>query len=238
MTADDALVTKARTVLQLSGYSDLTEKLGEYFPHSGMSWLTDDSDRAFAEAFTSGSGGWLTSAQDSEFWGLIEGASETGTDDSLARWLQGLIGQWGAPGSGAEAAEPDAGPLGANPAPRFDEEKIAPVGDGYPGWWQGYDYLDGAWKYLRSDTKPTGQSSGWLPSDAAFAQMQAGVQPPPAQPPPTQPPATQAPAASQPDTKLDSSMVKLLADMMAAARQDSLADFFGVEDEESKSAEK
>ncbi|OLR92417.1 hypothetical protein [Actinokineospora bangkokensis] len=53
-------------------------------------------------------------------------------------------------------------------APRFSG--IAQV-QGYPGWWQGLDSTDSAWKYVRSDTQPTDATPGWVDQATAFATM-------------------------------------------------------------------
>ena len=87
MAVETYQVTKAKQVLALPGYSYLTERLGEYFPHNDSSWLTDENDSAFAQHLTSDAGGWLSPQQDHEFWTLIQEASDTEPSDSLVSWL-------------------------------------------------------------------------------------------------------------------------------------------------------
>ena len=182
MAVETYQVTKAKQVLALPGYSYLTERLGEYFPHNDSSWLTDENDSAFAQHLTSDAGGWLSPQQDHEFWTLIQEASDTEPSDSLVSWLGALLDGWGAALADGEEdtspgqEEPGAGP-GGETVPRFSEDQIAPVGADYPDWWQGYDQVEGVWKYLKSSTKPASDWTGWMVSDQAFAIMQGAADP-------------------------------------------------------------
>jgi hypothetical protein len=197
-------VIKAKKVLQLSAYSYLIDRLAEYFPHTDTSWLTDENDPAFGEAFTADGDGWLTTQQDSQFWSLISEASETEASDALSNWLQVLLDEWGARGAppGVDEAAGDVDT--AEPVQRFNDDEITPVGEDYPGWWQGYDYLEGEWKYIESTEAPTGESEGWMVSDVAFPAMQSIEQPT---------------EESEVDTTLDDSMVELVPGMTEAAQQ-------------------
>jgi hypothetical protein len=157
-------------------YRDLLERLGEFFPHAGeFAWL-DQNDPVLGQCFTSAEGGWLEPDDAAEFWQFIGEADVSGEvaepPPGLITFLRGLTDRWqgaaSAPGQ-ADLATPVVGPG----EPRF--QQVGPVGGDYPGWWQGYDTVDGVWKYVHGgDGQPTDQTPGWAISEAAFAAAPAG----------------------------------------------------------------
>jgi hypothetical protein len=220
-------VLKAKKVLQLSGYSYLTEQLAEYFPHTDMSWLTDENDLAFEQAFSAEGNGWLTYQQDQQFWMLISEASDMQTSDAISAWLQTLLRDWAgrAEAPGVDEVEDDQaeGYVGeaesdvdSGPAQRFNDDEITPVGEDYPGWWQGYDHLEGVWMYIKNAEAPTGESKGWMASADAFPAMQSAGKPT---------------EQSPPEAMLDAELAELVAGMMEASKQGRLAEYFGVSEE-------
>lgn len=182
MAEDIALVPRARQALlrlkETDGRTDLTDRLGEFFPHEdGLGWLTDYDDEPFREAFfrdqmvmPSGeiAGGWLDPAQHAEFWGYIREYSPASDTSQLAGFLERLLTSW-EQAAATSAVQPEA-PEAIGGSLRFD--KVGRV-DGYPGWWQGYDVVEGVWKYVRATDTPGDQTSGWLISAHAFPEMSA-----------------------------------------------------------------
>lgn len=159
-------------------YRGLLEGLGEFFPNAGdLAWL-DQDDPILGQCFTSEAGGWLEPGEDSEFWQLVAGAdiSEEGCEPPprLITFLQGLVSRW--QGAAHVPAQGDPASTAGIGEPRFDQ--VGPVqGEGYPGWWQGYDTVDGVWKYVYSGSgQPTDQTPGWATSEVAFAAAQAATQ--------------------------------------------------------------
>ncbi len=159
-------------------YRDLLERLGEFFPHAGeFAWL-DQNDPVLGQCFTSAEGGWLEPDDAAEFWQFIGEADVSGEvaepPPGLITFLRGLTDRWqgaaSAPGQ-ADLATPVVGPG----EPRF--QQVGPVGGDYPGWWQGYNTVDGVWKYVHGgDGQPTDQTPGWAISEAAFAAGRGGAQ--------------------------------------------------------------
>lgn len=170
---DYELAHKAKTVLtalrdrEEGRQSALLLRLGRFFPHStGFGWLEDESDSTIQVCFTSEAGGWLEAAQDAEFWQLIVGI-DTGQPEwvmpaALVSLLEQLATDWESAGGQADP-------------PRFTHVERVPD-ESYPGWWQGYDTLDQAWKYVRhGDTPPDDRTAGWAVGAVAFAESVGAV---------------------------------------------------------------
>jgi hypothetical protein len=213
---DNGQVMKAKQVLQNPGYGNLMEQLGGYLPQGGSSWLTDSDDYTLAHVLTSDAGGWLSAEQEYEFWSLIEETSETDTNSALTDWLENLLNEWGAGGRVAGQDEEETSTLCVTSEQRFVADQITPVAAEYPDWWQGYDYIDGDWKYLKSQDKPVGDSPDWISREEAFALMKE---------------------TPQPSVALDSSAANALSQLMSAAQQGPLAEFFGIPAEEQSDSE-
>lgn len=170
---DDELTQKAKAVLRAVrddgdglGRSALA-RLDAFFPSAAQfAWLDDESDTTLQSCFTNeADGGWLEPGQDAEFWQLIVdldiGQSGWQAPEALAGLLERVATAWE---SAAERARGS-----AESAARF--AGIGPVpGTDYPGWWQGYDTVDQAWKYVYSggDT-PGDATAGWVLGEVAFA---------------------------------------------------------------------
>jgi hypothetical protein len=219
MAVEDSEVIKAKSVLQLPAYESLTERLGEYFPNTDMGWLTDEYDKNFAKYFTSDEGGWLTGEQDAEFWNLMRGSSKEEPSDAVSNWLSMLLDQWGrkepSQAEDGESEEADAGDE-VDAGSRFAEDQITLVGPDYPDLWQGYDQVDEVWKYITSSSKPTGESSGWMLSEEAFAEADDSAKP----------------EGTESAFEMDPALVEFVSQMVAAAQQEKLPEFFGISEEE------
>ncbi len=178
MAADYGLVPKARHLLmQLKdkgGRADLIDRLGEFFPQAtDFAWLTDDNDEVFRGAFhleqqadAAGqvTGGWLDSEQYFRFWGCVSSYSEEMGTGEIETFLQGLLTGWE-----QDAASAQYEPAGY--AEPYDEPRFGSIGpvDGYADWWQGYDSVDGVWKYvLSAGVLPDDRTRGWVVSSIAF----------------------------------------------------------------------
>lgn len=220
MAVEDSEVIKAKKVLQLPDYERLTERIGEYFPNTDLGWLTDEYDKNLAKYFSSDDGGWLTPAQDTEFWNLIGSSSETEASDSVSNWLSTLLDGWSQvpPGQPEASESGDGGTV--DTVSRFDEDQITLVGSDYPDMWQGYDQVDEVWKYVTSTSKPTGESSGWMLSEEAFAEVDDSAQ------------SEGADSAPGFDMTMDPALVEFVGEMVAAAQQDKLPEFFGISEDE------
>jgi len=154
-------------------YRGLLERLGEFMPHAAdFAWL-DENDPTLGQCFTSEAGGWLEPGEDAEFWSDVASAnaSEEGGEppSGLIAFLQGLVGRWEAAAAAPAQADPAMPVGGGAGGQRF--QQVEPVQGGeYPGWWQGYDSVDGVWKYVHGGSEPPGdQTPGWAIGEVAFA---------------------------------------------------------------------
>ncbi len=186
MAADYGLVPKARQLLirlkDEGGRRDLIDRLGEFFPQAtDFAWLTDDNDEVFRGAFhleqledAAGhwTGGWLDSEQYNRFWGCVSGYSEEIGTGELEKFIEGLLARWEQDAASAQYEPADHAELDDDP--RF--LSVGPV-DGYAGWWQGYDDVEGVWKYVRSaGVLPDDRTRGWVISSVAFPEPPATAQ--------------------------------------------------------------
>nr|WP_042177838.1 hypothetical protein [Kibdelosporangium sp. MJ126-NF4]CEL12801.1 hypothetical protein [Kibdelosporangium sp. MJ126-NF4]CTQ98487.1 hypothetical protein [Kibdelosporangium sp. MJ126-NF4] len=63
----------------------MLDGLGAYFPYApNFAWLDDDGDVTVGTAFTSEDGGWLGSAEDTEFWQIV---SDVDDERPHTRWV-------------------------------------------------------------------------------------------------------------------------------------------------------
>jgi hypothetical protein len=176
-TDDMVLGAKAvlRAACESSRHAELLESLGAYFPDSpDLAWLAD-GDPTFAEVFTSGEGGWLGERQDAELWSLTSeadpGAEGWHPPDALATWLEELLDSWQ---SGAEVGDDVTDEAGDDLAQEAVEARFVSVepvpGPHYPGWWQGFDSVERAWKYVHTgEVAPTDDTPGWTGTLATSA---------------------------------------------------------------------
>jgi hypothetical protein len=167
MTADAAQLASVKELLKREECRPLAERLAEFFPGPGISFL-DEPDSLLGQCFRPDTeGGWLSAGEDAELWQLVREASETGSSSQFEAWLSGLLSGWESAAAAQEARE-SAGAA----APRFDEARITAM-EGYPGWWRGYDSVEGAWKYIESSQRPSSQSSGWTVDTDAMRESAA-----------------------------------------------------------------
>ena len=176
---DYVLAHKAKTVLTALRDRDeghqraLLARLGQFFPHgAGFGWLEDENDTTLQACFTSEPGGWLEDVQDAEFWQLIVGIDtdqpEWVLPSALVPLLERVAAGWEGAGT-APAADQEADAGAQADPPRFTNVERVP-GEGYAGWWQGYDTRDQVWKYVQSgDVRPDDRVAGWAAGDVAFA---------------------------------------------------------------------
>lgn len=156
MAADAAQIATMKELLRRVECRPLADRLTGFLPGTGMSCL-DESDPVLGECFRpEAEGGWLSHSEDTELWQLVDEAGGTGSVSRFADWLGGLLSGWE-----SHAAAQSAQDAASAVAPRFDEAYISPM-EAYPGWWRGYDCVDGVWKYLQSPSRPSGQASGWM----------------------------------------------------------------------------
>lgn len=166
----DDMILEAKAVLRAacksSRHAELLESLGAYFPECpDLAWL-EDGDPTFGTVFTSEEGGWLGEHPNDEFWSLISEADPEAEGwrppDALAAWLEELLDGWQPDAEVSDDVTDAAGDdLSQEADARFVSVEPVP-GPHYPGWWQGFDSVEQAWKYVHTgEDVPTDETPGW-----------------------------------------------------------------------------
>lgn len=133
-----------------------------------LTWIEDENDPVLATCFSSEDGGWLTGEQDTEFWSLVAstdpGADGEAPPEQLVTLLEQIVAAWDQAWSHQSVAPHQ---------PRYlSVEAVA----GWPNWWQGYDSVDQAWKYVQAgEREPDDATTDWELAETAFAPARAEV---------------------------------------------------------------
>lgn len=105
------MIEKAKVVMKAAvgdpRYGATIETLGEFFPGSpGLAWL--DDDLTVGVIFTNEQDGWLTDAEDAEFWRLVGGVDTSrpgfGVPEDFGGLLNCVVTNWQVE-SGVEQAD-------------------------------------------------------------------------------------------------------------------------------------
>lgn len=174
----ESLAAAQRMLTRLAArdvWAATVEGLGEFFPSpAGLGWLEEgQTDASFAPAFASpedehGGGGWLKQDAYNRFWATVGqyhqleagGDVPDGFLDSTAGPVTAeVLQEWREAAAAPPAAQTQGGAAG-----RY--VSVEPVGDQYPGWWQGYDSHEQVWKYTKSGHEAPGDDApDWRLSD-------------------------------------------------------------------------